>query len=684
MKHLFQTLAALVAFALFSCAATASGHLGHLLPQPRSIELTSKGFKLSDKVKVRNGTGFEGISGALSRFLQAAGLKENAAAAATITLNRVETIEGTENHDVPLFDNEAYRLTIASKAITIEAVTRTGIIRALQTLEQMLQDNKAQLPGAVIVDWPAFKVRGFMHDIGRSYLSMEELKEEIDLLARFKVNVFQWHLTDKHGFRFQSVKHPNVNTNFTPTRSQKYYTQAECRELQDYAWERGMTLIPEIDMPGHSARFEGAVGWTMASEEGKAILKDILAEVAATFDKAPYIHIGGDETAEATKEYINEMAGYIRETLQRKVMVWNPWGQGQSNLVDPATMQVDMCTNWATAGRKVTGIPNIDMRYNYVNHFDMFADLAGIYRSNILYETKGTADVAGTITGIWNDRLISDEKLIVKENNLYANVLAIADRAWKGGGKQYIETGGAYLPNSGEEYEEFKDWEERFLFHKATTLRAVQEKIPYVRQSHMRWNLSKSYANDGMAATAFEPENKEVLTPQPGDITVTGAGIWLNHIWAGTVPSVLGKAAQSKGQTRYAWTYVHSDKEQTVGLQFQTYDYSRSDRGAAPANGKWDMMESRVWINDTEILPAEEWTTAGSGEEDELGNVNFTARRPIPVTLKAGWNKVVVKLPYVNASPLRGNKWQYTCFFTDLDGINAVEGLRYDPNGPTR
>ena len=107
MKHLFLTLAALVAFALFSCAATASGHLGHLLPQPRSIELTSKGFKLSDKVKVRNGTGFEGISEALSRFLQAAGLKENAAAAATITLNRVETIEGIENHEVPLFDNEA-------------------------------------------------------------------------------------------------------------------------------------------------------------------------------------------------------------------------------------------------------------------------------------------------------------------------------------------------------------------------------------------------------------------------------------------------------------------------------------------------------------------------------------------------------------------------------------------------
>ena len=172
-----------------------------------------------------------------------------------------------------------------------------------------------------------------------------------------------------------------------------------------------MTIIPEIDMPGHSAMFEPSTGYTMTSPEGKAILKDVLTELAQTFDKAPYIHIGGDETGDATVEYINEMADHVK-SLGRKVVVWNCYGR-PAKMVDPSTMHVDMCTNWGTAGRKVTGIPNIDMRYNYINHFDMFGDLAGIYRSNIFYETKGTDDIAGTITGLCNDRHLSDEKLII-------------------------------------------------------------------------------------------------------------------------------------------------------------------------------------------------------------------------------------------------------------------------------
>ena len=653
-------------------------NLGHLLPQPRSVQLTGGVFSLTGNVAVTGQDQFAGVQSSIDRFITSAGLTQ-ASGGSTITITKVDAITGTEDHNVPEFDNEAYKLIISSRAITIEAVTRIGVIRAMQTLEQLLQDYPSELPGAEIVDWPAFKIRGYMHDIGRSYISVAELKQEIDLLSRFKENVFFWHITDKHGFRFESKLRPSVNSKFTATRSDKFYTQEECKEIQDYAWERGMTIIPEIDMPGHSAMFEPSTGYTMTSPEGKAILKDVLTELAQTFDKAPYIHIGGDETGDATVEYINEMADHVK-SLGRKVVVWNCYGR-PAKMVDPSTMHVDMCTNWGTAGRKVTGIPNIDMRYNYINHFDMFGDLAGIYRSNIFYETKGTDDIAGTITGLWNDRLISDEKLIIKENNLYANAIASAERAWKGGGKQYIEAGGAYLPNRGDEYEEFKDWETRFIFHKSRTLQPAQDKIPYVAQSDIRWNLTKSYSNGGDKTMAFDIETNPELTPQPGDRTVTGAGIWLNHIWAGTIGGVLGKAAQPTGQTRYAWTYVFSPSEQQVGLQFQTYDYSRSQMGASPANGTWDNRGSKIWINDNEITPNVDWTTTGSDEESELGNINFTARAPIPVTLKQGWNKVLIKLPNTGANiGYYGGKWQYTCFFTDLTGTNAIEGLIYNPN----
>lgn len=655
-------------------------NLGHLMPQPRSVNLCGSSVSLGGNISITT-NGSQPVPSAVKRFVSEAGCSEGSGGI-TLAVNYVGAISGTEDYTVEGFGNESYAIKIDNNTITVSAIDTIGVVRAMQTLGQMAAENST-LPGCEIVDWAAFKVRGLMHDIGRSYISVAELKEEIDLLSRFKENVFLWHLTDKHGFRFQSLAHPNVNTNFSPTRSDRYYTQQECRDVMNYARERGMIVIPEIDMPGHSARFEGAMGCTMASAEGKAILKDILVEVAQVFEFCPYIHIGGDETNDATIDYINEMADYIHSTLDRRVVVWNQFG-GNANRqsVNPSTLHVDMSTNWATSGVISHGIPNIDMRYNYINHFDMFGDLAGIYRSNIFGVQKGNTDVAGSITGIWNDRLIPEEELIVKENNLYANALATAERGWKGGGLHYTDQaeGGAYLPNEGAEYDEFKDWEERFLFHKGTTLLPAIDKIPYVKQTNIRWNITKRYDNGGDGTKSFAPEQAEQLVPEAGSITATGAGIWLNHIWAGTVAGVLGKAAQAQNQTRYAWTYVYSPTERTVGAQVETYNYSRSQIGSAPANGKWDNRGSRIWVNDTELVPNVNWTTKGSGEETDLGNVNFTARTPLQVHLNKGWNKVLLKLPYTGTNPgAYGSKWQFTFVFTDASGRNAVDDLIYSP-----
>lgn len=658
-------------------------NLGHLLPQPRSVNLTGSSTTLTGNINiVYNVQPADGspLPAVMTRFLNETGC--TAGEGTNLHVNFVSAITGTEDYTVADFDNEAYALKIDGQNITVSAIKPIGVIRAMQTLTMMAKENTT-LPGCEIVDWPAFKVRGLMHDIGRSYISVEELKKEIDLLARFKENVFLWHLTDKHGFRFQSKEYPQVNTNFSPSRSQKFYTQDECREVSDYAYERGITIIPEIDMPGHSERFQGAMGFTMASEPGRAALKKILGELATTFNHSPYIHIGGDETAEATIAYINEMADYVRQTLGRKVVVWNQFGGGNNRQsVNVNTLHVDMSTNWATSGVLSRGIPNIDIRYNYINHFDMFGDLAGIYRSNIFGVQKGNSDVAGSITGIWNDRLISDEKLIVRENNLYANALATAERGWKGGGRHYSDEaeGGAYLPNSGDDYDEFKDWETRFLYHKQTTLAEVKSLIPYTKQTHMRWNITKAYQNGGVGTKVFAPEQTENLVPEAGDITATGAGIWLNHIWAGTVAGVLGKAAQAQNQTRYAWTYVYSPEARDVKAQVETYNYSRSQKGGAPANRKWDHRGSQIWLNGTELVPAVDWTTTGSGEENELGNVNFTAREPLNVHLNEGWNKVLLKLPYTGSNPgAYGSKWQFTFFLTDAEG-EAIEGLIYSPS----
>lgn len=609
-------------------------------------------------------------------------------ASVTVDASAVKTFDYT----VAGFDNEGYTLSVTPTGIVIKAASNVGVIRAKQTLRQLITEKAAYdfsdlaaidaaevtLECCEITDYPAFKVRGFMHDVGRSFISFEELKKEIDLLSRFKVNVFHWHLTDHHAFRFESKKRPKVNTKFERF-PEGIYTQEQCRELDAYAAERGITIIPEIDMPGHSRQFKNATGYDMTSATGKAILKDVLGELAECFPHAPYIHVGADESG-ATVAYVKEMTDHVH-SLGKKTVCWNTYGSGA--LVTPKTMGVDMLTNWATSGKKVDGVPNIDMRYFYVNHFDVFADLAGAYRSLILDAERGNANIGGVSIGIWNDRYISNERQIIAQNNVYATVIAMTERAWVGGeGHQYIERGGAYLPNEGRDHDEYCDWERRFLYYKDKWL--ANEPIPYVKSTNVIWNITPPYNNNGNVNATFDPETPGAeLTPQPGSTFATGAGQWLNHIWNSIVTGVIG--SQGYDQTRYAWTYVYSPVDQKVGAQIEFRNYSRSDRGLVPQNKKWDIMGSRVWVNDKEILPAWNWTNANTNPdiEAELGNLNFPGRAPIKVELKAGWNKVLLKCPYINIGGGNGNrpnKWQYTFVFTDLEGKHAVDGLIYSPN----
>ena len=268
-------------------------------------------------------------------------------------------------------------------------------------------------------------------------------------------------------------------------------------------------------------------------------------------------------------------------------------------------MRPDMTQMWSTAGKRIAGLPNIDCRYNYVNHFDVFADLVGIYKSNIYYAQQGNEEIAGEITAIWNDRYMEDEQSIMRQNNVYANVLASTERAWKGGGQQYIESGGTLLPTEGQELEEFKDWERRFLFHKAHSLKG--EPIPYVRQTNVCWRITDAFPNNGNADSVFPPE-----TEGPKDYYMwqgktyntgcaIGAGIYLRHTWGKQVPGYY--ADPQTNHTAYAWTFVYSPIEQEAGALVEFQNYGRSEKDLAPDNGQWDRKGTRLWLNDEELSP---------------------------------------------------------------------------------
>ena len=125
--------------------------------------------------------------------------------------------------------------------------------------------------------------------------------------------MFRWHLTDYTGWRFEVKAYPNLTAAaFNIRQPGKFYTQAQCRELAAYARERGVTVIPEIDMPGHSHVFEKAMGFDMQTDQGVEALKRIVDEAAEVFDGVPYLHIGGDEDLNTNTNILKNMTDRVR------------------------------------------------------------------------------------------------------------------------------------------------------------------------------------------------------------------------------------------------------------------------------------------------------------------------------------------------------------------------------------
>ncbi|MBR6714117.1 MAG: beta-N-acetylhexosaminidase, partial [Bacteroidaceae bacterium] len=232
-----------IATAIYADNQSADPAVDMLMPKLHSLTVNGESFALNRDVNITDPT---------SSTMLASLFKTAQDAAATVTVKMVSATElGTFDYNLADFDNEGYKLSVTADAITITAVSKTGVIRAAQTLRQLAAaTDDTYIAGVEIADWPAFKLRGFMHDVGRSFISFDELKKEIDLLSRFKVNVFHWHLTDNQGFRFESKIYPQLNASSAMTRfAGQYYTQAQCTQLEAYAAERGITVIPEIDMP---------------------------------------------------------------------------------------------------------------------------------------------------------------------------------------------------------------------------------------------------------------------------------------------------------------------------------------------------------------------------------------------------------------------------------------------------
>ena len=235
--------------------------------------------------------------------------------------------------DATVVNKEAYELNILNNKIVITSFSNQGLFYGIQTLLQLIpieKKNEVALPWLRINDQPKFKWRGMHLDCSRHFFPKEFIKKYIDYIAMYKMNTFHWHLTDDQGWRIEIKKHPKLTEvgawrkgsmighyNDQKFDDQKYggfYTQDEIKDIVAYAQKRHVTIVPEIEMPGHALAalaaypqysctggpFEVALKWGVLEdvfcpkEETFAFLEAVLTEVLTLFP-SEYIHIGGDE-----------------------------------------------------------------------------------------------------------------------------------------------------------------------------------------------------------------------------------------------------------------------------------------------------------------------------------------------------------------------------------------------------
>lgn len=337
-----------ISFSLLLFLCLSAGHIyAQLIPQSVKMDKREGQFEIRSSTFINieaSDTAFNQVGRQLqTRIKSLSGLD------LSTLMKRVESKNTIllQQVSMPILGREGYRLDVSPTRITIQSNTWVGAFYGMQSLMQFLppykNHDKMLVQAMEIVDYPRFSWRGMMLDVSRHFFTTETIKQTLDMLAFYKINTFHWHLCDNEGWRLEIKKYPkltevgawrydvpyarmyqkeNLPTGI-PQKYGGYYTQDEVREIVAYAKERNITVIPEIEMPGHSGAALASypeyscsqrpnttpnsflrhsdrsikahsLNYCAGNDSVFAFLEDVLTEVFHLFP-SEYIHIGGDE-----------------------------------------------------------------------------------------------------------------------------------------------------------------------------------------------------------------------------------------------------------------------------------------------------------------------------------------------------------------------------------------------------
>ncbi|MCK5906013.1 MAG: family 20 glycosylhydrolase, partial [Flavobacteriales bacterium] len=500
MRNIFLSL--LFIFTLFSCTNNQNEEIVAvdygIIPQPKSIVSHGSNFTLSEKVViVVKESGKEMLFTAKylkKRINSITGIELTISDKEDSTGKNIVLVNSSYNNS-----SSAYQLDITKNNILISG-ENAGVFYGVQSLLQIINKNKNNLPTCTIDDSSRFEWRGMHLDESRHFFGVGEVKKYIDLIAMYKLNVFHWHLTDDQGWRIEIKSHPKLTEvgawregtgkeiwsyDIKPATEGKpkyggFYTQEQIKEVIEYASERFVTIIPEIELPGHSwsalsaypelscsgklyekpkdIYFQFTDPYCAGNEQTFDLLEDVLTEV---FDLFPseYVHIGGDEAKktpweECTKcqnrmheesiKNVEELQSYFIKRIERFASSKGKKIIGWDEIMEGGLPKEAVVMSWTGTEN---GIKAATLGYNTImipqqfTYFDPNQDISIPSPGNVLvlkdvYDYNPAPDtlsenilknIIGVQAAIWTETVYSNAIL---ETVLLPRLTAISEVAW--------------------------------------------------------------------------------------------------------------------------------------------------------------------------------------------------------------------------------------------------------------
>lgn len=442
-----------------------------LMPWPAGVHMGNGEFVIDQSL----GIGFEGyreprLDRAAERFLGRLSRQTGTPFSASVNAEKPNFVIRCDHASEKIQqakEDESYRLEVTTTSVTLTAPTPLGIMHGLQTFLQLVQIGPKGFtaPAVVIEDEPRFPWRGLLIDVSRHFVPLDDVKRNLDAMEAVKMNVLHWHLSDDQGFRVESKKFPKFQE---LSSDGKYYTQAQVTELIDYARDRGIRVVPEFDMPGHTTSwfvaypqlasgpgpykierqwgvFDPAMDPTR--EETYKFLDEFIGEMSKLFPD-PYFHVGGDEVNgkqwdanPAIQRFMHErhlknnaaLQSYFNARLQKIVQKHGKRMMGWDEILDPTLPKDIVIQSWrgqeSLAQAAKLGYSSLlsngyylDLMYPAAKHYGV--DPLGDGAANLTPEEK--ARVLGGEACMWTE-LVTPENL---DGRIWPRAAAVAERLW--------------------------------------------------------------------------------------------------------------------------------------------------------------------------------------------------------------------------------------------------------------